>query len=54
MNFMVALCQMKVSVDKKTNLTKAENMIREAVSNGAQVIALPEMFNCPYSISFSA
>jgi omega-amidase len=52
MNFMVALCQMKVSVDKKTNLTKAENMIREAVSNGAQVIALPEMFNCPYSNKF--
>ena len=27
-------------------------MIREAASNGAQIIALPEMWNCPYSNDF--
>lgn len=49
MVYIIALCQMKVSEDKKENLVKAEAMIREAVEKGAQVVALPEMFNCPYS-----
>jgi len=40
---------MKVSMDKKQNLSAAEAMIREAAEKGSQVIALPEMFNCPYS-----
>ncbi|MBR0598997.1 carbon-nitrogen hydrolase family protein [Sinanaerobacter chloroacetimidivorans] len=49
MKFQLALCQMKVVMDKSVNLKTAERMIREASKNGAQVIALPEMFNCPYS-----
>lgn len=49
MKFTLALCQMKVVIGKNNNLLKAENMIREASNNGAKVIALPEMFNCPYS-----
>jgi omega-amidase len=49
MNFQLALCQMKVAMEKKQNLTTAEAMIREAAEKGSQVIALPEMFNCPYS-----
>jgi omega-amidase len=40
---------MHITMDKERNLAKAESMIREAAKKGAQVIALPEMFNCPYS-----
>lgn len=49
MTFHIALCQMHITMDKERNLAKAESMIREAAKKGAQVIALPEMFNCPYS-----
>ncbi|MDD4122628.1 MAG: carbon-nitrogen hydrolase family protein, partial [Eubacteriales bacterium] len=49
MAFQLALCQMKISKDKNQNIAAAELMIRKAAGNGAQVIALPEMFNCPYS-----
>ena len=45
----LALCQMQVGYDKKDNVKKACSMIREAAGSGADVIALPEMFNCPYS-----
>jgi predicted amidohydrolase len=40
---------MNVVLNKASNLAKAEVMIREAASGGGQVIALPEIFNCPYS-----
>ena len=49
MNFQLALCQMKVGMDKKKNLSTAEAMVRKAAERGAKVVALPEMFNCPYS-----
>ncbi len=49
MVFQLALCQMKISKGKNQNIAAAELMIRKAAGNGAQVIALPEMFNCPYS-----
>ncbi len=49
MIFQLALCQMKVAMEKQRNLAVAESMIREAANKGAEVIALPEMFNCPYS-----
>lgn len=52
MTFQLALCQMKVTMDKKQNLAAAESMIREAAAKGARVVALPEMFNCPYSNKF--
>ncbi|MDO4481785.1 MAG: carbon-nitrogen hydrolase family protein [Bacillota bacterium] len=48
----LALCQMKVGMSKKENVEKACSMIREAVSNGADIAALPEMFSCPYSNSY--
>ena len=48
MSFKLALCQMLVKSDKQENLKKAESMIREAHQGGARMIALPEMFNCPY------
>ncbi|MDO4518507.1 MAG: nitrilase-related carbon-nitrogen hydrolase, partial [Bacillota bacterium] len=47
--FKLALCQIVSSADKDQNIAKAEKFIREAAENGAQVISLPEMWNCPYS-----
>lgn len=52
MSFKLGLCQMRVEMDKAVNLAKGEAMIREAVHRGAQVISLPEIFNCPYSGKF--
>lgn len=48
MKFRLALIQMKVTGDKRKDLQRAETMLREAADRGAQVLALPEMFNCPY------
>lgn len=47
--FRLALCQIAGSTDKEANIAKADSFIREAASEGAQVISLPEMWNCPYS-----
>jgi omega-amidase len=44
----IALCQIQVSRDKQNNLTKALEMIAQAASQGAEIVMLPEMFNCPY------
>lgn len=44
----LAVIQMKVVADKKSNIKKAEEMIKQAVENNAEFIILPEMFNCPY------
>lgn len=49
-NLRVALCQMMVDKEsKKANIFKAKNMIYEAADKGAEIIVLPEMFNCPYN-----
>ena len=45
----LALCQMNVIDDKKENLKNASSMIAQGVSENADFIVLPEMFNCPYS-----
>lgn len=47
--FKIGLCQMKGSFDKQQSMKTAEKFIREAAVNGAQVVSLPEMWNCPYS-----
>ncbi|MDD2484274.1 MAG: carbon-nitrogen hydrolase family protein [Eubacteriales bacterium] len=52
MSFILGLCQMIVEKDKQANLRKAESMIREAANRGAEMISLPEIFNCPYSNKF--
>lgn len=44
----VALIQMKVGESKQENLDRAELMVREAANQGADLVVLPEMFNCPY------
>lgn len=47
--FKIALCQTKVYIDKNKNLENAIEKIRECARNGAKIISLPEMFNCPYA-----
>lgn len=52
-NISLAICQMKVDKDKKTNLCRAEELIRQAKKTHCQdIIILPEMFNCPYSYNY--
>jgi predicted amidohydrolase len=48
----IGICQIKVTDDKKRNLGKAKKMIKEASLEGARIIVLPEMFNCPYQDNF--
>ena len=47
--FKIALCQMLGSMDKNESMAKAQKMVEEAAANGAKVVALPEMWNTPYS-----
>jgi len=47
----LSLCQMKVIDDKGINISKAIEMIYKSAKNNADVIVLPEMFNCPYDNS---
>jgi predicted amidohydrolase len=42
----------ETAADKEKNIEKAKNMIDEAALNCASVIALGEMFNCPYQNSY--
>lgn len=44
----VGLIQMHVVDSKEENLLKAEKMMKKVVSQGARLVVLPEMFNCPY------
>ncbi len=44
----VAATQMACSWDKDENIAKAEQLVREAASRGAQVILIQELFETPY------
>ena len=44
----VAAIQMKCSTNSKESLSHAEEMVREAAANGANVILLPELFEREY------
>lgn len=44
----VAITQFKMSWNREENLAKAEQMVRKAVQQGAQLILLPELFKTPY------
>ena len=44
--FKAAAIQMSASPDKAANLKKADTLVREAVLDGAVLVALPELFNC--------
>eukprot|EP00197_Chlamydomonas_leiostraca_P014609 CAMPEP_0202863496 /NCGR_PEP_ID=MMETSP1391-20130828/4111_1 /ASSEMBLY_ACC=CAM_ASM_000867 /TAXON_ID=1034604 /ORGANISM="Chlamydomonas leiostraca, Strain SAG 11-49" /LENGTH=400 /DNA_ID=CAMNT_0049543141 /DNA_START=12 /DNA_END=1215 /DNA_ORIENTATION=- len=45
----IALCQLTVTADKNKNIATATEAIKRAAANGAQLVVLPEMWNCPYS-----
>ena len=47
-NVKVAAVQMSCSDDREENIAKAEHMVRQAASDGANVILLPELFELPY------
>lgn len=47
--FKIGLCQIKGSFDKNKSMETARTAVLEAARNGAQVVSLPEMWNCPYS-----
>ncbi len=44
----IAIIQMRIVNDKKKNIRKAEEMIKQAVASDVDLVVLPEMFNCPY------
>jgi predicted amidohydrolase len=45
----IAICQIKVSLNKEDALNNAQQMVSKAAAEGAELIVLPEMFHCPYS-----
>jgi predicted amidohydrolase len=44
--YIAAAVQMNSGEDKQANLARAEQLVGEAVSQNASLVALPEMFNC--------
>lgn len=50
MKFKMALCQMAEEENKEASRVKMEEMISRAAGEGASLVVLPEMWNCPYSI----
>lgn len=48
----IGLCQMKVGANKKENLKQALKGIGTVAAKGAQIVLLPEMFNCPYDQAY--
>lgn len=47
--YKLAVCQLSVTSDKAANIAHARQKIEAAADSGAQLIVLPEMWNCPYS-----
>jgi len=47
--FKLALCQLRTELDLDSTMAKASAMVALAAEKGADVVVLPEMFNCPYS-----
>ena len=44
----VAAIQVAMSWDSEGNIARAERLVREAATRGAQIILLPELFETPY------
>lgn len=51
-SFRLALVQLAVTASKSENLARAAKLIKDAASNGAKVVALPECFNSPYGTTY--
>ncbi len=47
-NFRIGLVQMHCTPDPEENLRSAENWVRRAAQQGAQIICLPELFRAQY------
>ncbi|CAI7883649.1 unnamed protein product, partial [Closterium sp. NIES-54] len=47
--FKIALCQLAVGADKARNIEHVRDVIGRAADQGARLVLLPEMWNCPYS-----
>ena len=45
----LAVCQIRTELDQHETMDKAYKMVSQAAGNGAQIVVLPEMWNCPYS-----
>jgi len=50
----IALCQLEVGPDKAVNLTNARQSIEKAADAGAEMVVLPECWNCPYGTKYFA
>src|SRR5690554_3476667 len=44
----VAATQMSCSWDRQANIAKAEQLVRQAAAQGAQIILIQELFETPY------
>ncbi|KAK3593071.1 hypothetical protein CHS0354_007862 [Potamilus streckersoni] len=51
-SFRLALIQLAVTASKSDNLARATKFVREAATNGAKIVALPECFNSPYGTKY--
>lgn len=49
--FKASVCQLLVGENKDDNLQSARRLITQAAVEGAKLVVLPEMFNCPYVAS---
>ena len=52
MNVKIALVQMTGFFEKDQSIDKMEAKVREAANMGADIVVLPEMWNCPYGTRF--
>ncbi|KZV39510.1 Nitrilase/cyanide hydratase and apolipoprotein N-acyltransferase family protein, partial [Dorcoceras hygrometricum] len=50
--FKIGLCQLSVNSDKNINISNARSSIQSASKQGAILVLLPEMWNCPYSTDY--
>ncbi|KAL4675746.1 hypothetical protein H8959_009891 [Pygathrix nigripes] len=50
--FHLALMQLQISSIKSDNVTQACSFIREAATQGAKIVSLPECFNSPYGTKY--
>lgn len=48
----IGACQIKTLKNKQETLAKARKFVYDAAAAGAELIVLPEMFQCPYDNSF--
>jgi len=51
-SFKIGIVQMITGENKEANLARAKDHIKAAAAKGADIIVLPEMFNCPYDKEF--